>query len=59
MDVQIKLSKSEYEAVLLDLVNRALRREVAKSEIQNISVNYHPDADTVMTITLHSPGPDQ
>ena len=57
MNIEIKLSKAEYEPVLLDLVNRSLQRQVDKSEIQQISLTYHPDAETKMTIVLISPGP--
>ena len=59
MNLELKLSKAEYEPVLLDLVNRALRRDVPRDEVQYISVTYRPDDDNVMLIILHSPGPDQ
>ena len=57
MDVSVRLSKAEYESVLLDLVNRVMLREVAKEEIKSITVSYTPESDNPMTITLSLPGP--
>lgn len=55
MNIRVELTREEYEQTLLDLVNRVMKREISRSEIRSITVNYQPEATNAMTIVLDIP----
>jgi len=58
MNVRLTLSKGEYESMLIDIINKAMNREVQPSEIKSVALNYNPEANSEMTVVLEIPPKD-
>lgn len=55
MNVQVTLSKAEYEPMLMELLSKVMERKITPAEVRSVSVSYYPDSDNEMTIVLELP----